>query len=57
MGETEQDRVGDKVIKSEEDKGNWAGRSDNSFVVKILKWKQNSGRVKEKVNKCQAEGI
>lgn len=34
MGEKEQGRVWDKVIKGEEDKANWAGRSDNSFVMK-----------------------
>lgn len=34
MGEKEQGRVWDKVIKGEEDKANWVGRSDNSFVMK-----------------------
>lgn len=35
MGEKEQESVWDKVIiKGEEDKANWAGRSDNSFVMK-----------------------
>lgn len=34
MGEKEQGRVRDKVIKGEEDKANWAGRSDKSFVMK-----------------------
>lgn len=33
-GEKEQGRVWDKVIKGEEDKANWAGSADKSFVMK-----------------------
>lgn len=38
-GEKEQERRG--LIKGEEDKANWAGESDNSFVVKA----QNGSRI------------
>lgn len=58
MEEQEQGRVCDKVIKGEEDKANWAGRSDNQlFCYETLKWKQNPGRVKEKAKECPCEKL
>lgn len=48
----------DKVIKGEEDKANWAGRSDNQLLCyETLKWKQNSGSMKEKAKECPCEKL